>query len=190
MNLKNYDMTAATQYSGLSRRPAPGFEGLGGTPKWVGTLNTTYTCWKAMLSLQTRYMQLGAYVSTAAAGNASDRDRTTRSTTRPTRTRSTSTRSSSASTFTLSGTYDIVEERGRAEAPGLLPDQQPARQGSAELRRHRQRQPVLRRATAGPTGSASASAWPRRPWPAGLSAGHGRLSSRQRRRRRTAPECG
>jgi outer membrane receptor protein involved in Fe transport len=61
MNLKNYDTTAATQYSGYLGSV---LDGLGGTPKWVGTLNTTYTFWKAMLSLQTQYRS-GARVSTA-----------------------------------------------------------------------------------------------------------------------------
>jgi outer membrane receptor protein involved in Fe transport len=63
MNLKNYDVTATTQYSGYLGGPAPGFEGLGGTPKWVATLNSTYTLGKAMLSLQTRYLS-SALVST------------------------------------------------------------------------------------------------------------------------------
>jgi outer membrane receptor protein involved in Fe transport len=64
MNLKNYDVTSATQYSGYLGGPAAGFEGLGGTPKWVGTLNSTYTMGRAMLSLQTRYLS-SAHVSTA-----------------------------------------------------------------------------------------------------------------------------
>lgn len=61
MNLKNYDVTAATQYSGYLGSV---LDGIGGTPKWVATLNTTYTWWKAMLSLQTRYLS-SAHVSTA-----------------------------------------------------------------------------------------------------------------------------
>ena len=64
MNLKNYDVTSATQYSGYLGGPAPGFEGLGGTPKWVGTLNSTYSIGRAVLSLQTRYLS-SAHVSTA-----------------------------------------------------------------------------------------------------------------------------
>jgi outer membrane receptor protein involved in Fe transport len=63
MNLKNFDVTATTQYSGYLGGPAAGFEGLGGTPKWSATLNSTYTWAKAMLTLQTRYLS-SALVST------------------------------------------------------------------------------------------------------------------------------
>jgi outer membrane receptor protein involved in Fe transport len=63
-DLTLYDVSARTQYSGYIEFV---FNGLGGTPNWVGTLNTTYTYKRAMVSLQTRYIG-GARISTQFVG--------------------------------------------------------------------------------------------------------------------------
>ncbi len=63
-DLTLYDVSSRTQYAGSVEYV---FNGLGGTPNWVGTLNTTYTYKRAMVSLQTRYIG-GARINTAFVG--------------------------------------------------------------------------------------------------------------------------
>jgi outer membrane receptor protein involved in Fe transport len=101
-DLTNYDVTARTQYSGYLEFV---FNGLGGTPHWLGTLNTTYTVGKAMVSLQSRYIG-GAKISTQFIG--------------PDDPNYSPALSNSINVnyiknrvyFTLSGTYDIIKNDG------------------------------------------------------------------------------
>ncbi len=142
MNLKNYDMTAATQYSGHFGSV---LDGLGGTPKWVGTLNTTYTFWKAMLSLQTLLPQLRPPRLHGAARHPPGRPG--RQELQPGQPEHDQ-RQQGQEARLLNPVKHLRHREERVDEPqaaGPLHDPQLAGQGSADLRRHRQQQPVLRR---------------------------------------------
>jgi outer membrane receptor protein involved in Fe transport len=105
MNLKNYDVTASTQYSGYLGSV---LDGLGGTPKWVGTLNTTYNWGRAMLSLQSRLIG-SAHVSTAPlATRLVGPDDPNYNPANPYTINSN--KVSTRVYFTLSGSYDIIKQ--------------------------------------------------------------------------------
>jgi outer membrane receptor protein involved in Fe transport len=99
-DLTLYDVSARTQYSGTIEYV---FNGLGGTPNWVGTLNTTYTYKKAMVSLQTRYIG-GAKINTQFIGP--DDPNYSPSLSNSVNINYVKTRLY----FTLSGTYDVIKE--------------------------------------------------------------------------------